>query len=81
MIIPEFDGIVRFIGNIDGTRSVRAGEGLGQHDPGNFHTEHQHVAHKTEFLPYRYVIVFNEDISSSRFNRICKWYRRIIVPQ
>lgn len=63
MIIPEFDGIVRFIENIDGTRSVRAGEGLGQHDPGNFHTEHQHVAHKTEFLPYRYVIVFNEDIS------------------
>ena len=48
MIIPEFDGIVRFIENIDGTRSVRAGEGLGQHDPGNFHTEHQHVAHKTE---------------------------------
>ncbi|QHS76122.1 putative subtilisin-like protease YSP3 [Saccharomyces paradoxus] len=62
MIIPELDGIVRFIETIDGTRSARAGEGLVQQDAENFHIGEQHLAHKIEFLPYRYIIVFNEDI-------------------
>ena len=63
MIIPEFDEIVRFTQITDDSRNTKSLKNLRQQYSGGFLMGGLDNTHKTELIPYRYIVVFNEDIS------------------
>ncbi|CAI4051177.1 putative subtilisin-like protease YSP3 SKDI_15G1580 [Saccharomyces kudriavzevii IFO 1802] len=74
MIIPELNEIAYYSETFENFRNAKAQDGLGQQNIENLHLGRQKVLRGSKSLPYRYIIVFNEDIT----NRLIESHTQMI---